>query len=217
MYARRGDSAGQRCCYYSPARLHRAPHEQAYDVFVHPNLSTARFDGRVSIEAAVVSATPYVILHALDMSVSSVSVQLAGGPLLDVSSVFLYAPQQVLVIGLHVPLPAGAVIRLNVTYHAALTESLVGLYRSSFVDSNGAMRALIVTQFEPTDARRAFPCWDEPDFKATFSISIVRPSGAGWIALSNMPTVGPPQPLSGSAGVVVETFARTPKVPLVSS
>lgn len=60
-----------------------------------------------------------------------------------------------------------------------------GLYRSKYVNEKGEETYAAVTQFESTDARRCFPCWDEPALKATFDISLTVPKDL--VALSNMP------------------------------
>ncbi|KAL1132751.1 hypothetical protein AAG570_010703 [Ranatra chinensis] len=84
------------------------------------------------------------------------------------------------------PLESGKRYRLYMNYTATLNDLLQGFYRSSYIDSTtNETRWLAATQFSPTDARRAFPCWDEPAFKAKFTISIGRPSNMG--SLSNMP------------------------------
>jgi puromycin-sensitive aminopeptidase len=54
-----------------------------------------------------------------------------------------------------------------------MNDQLRGLYRSTYTDDSGTVRSLAVTQFEATDARRAFPCWDEPDFKARFALTLI--------------------------------------------
>ncbi|OON22596.1 hypothetical protein X801_01494 [Opisthorchis viverrini] len=59
-----------------------------------------------------------------------------------------------------------------------------GLYKSVYTDDNGVNKVMLATHFEPTSARRAFPCWDEPDFKSVFSITLVVPSTL--TAISNM-------------------------------
>jgi aminopeptidase N len=73
---------------------------------------------------------------------------------------------------------------------------MAGFYRSKYV-VNGETRYMATTQFEPTEARRAFPCWDEPAIKATFNISLVVPKAL--TALSNMP-------VSGEQGMFLRIF-----------
>src|SRR5207244_11808915 len=63
--------------------------------------------------------------------------------------------------------------RLRLAFRGTLNDKLRGFYRSSYKDPNGEVRLMAATQFEATDARRAFPCWDEPDFKAVFAVTLV--------------------------------------------
>ena len=59
------------------------------------------------------------------------------------------------------------------TFTGILNDKLRGFYRSTFTDHHGKQRTIATTQFEATDARRAFPCWDEPDFKAVFRVTLI--------------------------------------------
>ena len=59
------------------------------------------------------------------------------------------------------------------TFSGTLNDKLRGFYRSTYKDERGATHSMAATQFEATDARRAFPCWDEPDFKAVFATTLV--------------------------------------------
>ncbi|HLA61374.1 MAG TPA: hypothetical protein VK626_03935, partial [Nitrospiraceae bacterium] len=63
--------------------------------------------------------------------------------------------------------------RLTMTFCGTLNDKLRGFYRSTYKDEHGATHSMAATQFEATDARRAFPCWDEPDFKAVFATTLV--------------------------------------------
>lgn len=74
---------------------------------------------------------------------------------------------------------------LTIYYDGILNDKMAGFYRSSYKDAMGNAKVMGVTQFEATEARRAFPCWDEPAVKATFSIKLVVPVELE--ALSNMP------------------------------
>src|SRR4029077_1158043 len=63
--------------------------------------------------------------------------------------------------------------RLRLAFRGTLNDKLHGFYRSTYKDAAGAAHTLAATQFEATDARRAFPCWDEPAFKAVFASTLV--------------------------------------------
>ncbi|XP_076648371.1 putative aminopeptidase-2 isoform X2 [Halictus rubicundus] len=95
-------------------------------------------------------------------------------------------------------------IILEIEYTGDLNEDMAGFYRSYYQNTNG-IRWLATTQFQPTYARSAFPCFDEPAYKARFAINIERPDN--YVALSNMPSakVTP----SNVSGRVWETFADT--------
>ena len=106
--------------------------------------------------------------------------------------------------------PAGAgfgpgAARLDISFSGALNDQLRGFYRSTYTDDAGRTRTIAATQFQSTDARRAFPCWDEPAFKATFEAALVvddallavsntaetgrRPAGDGRARISFAPTM----------------------------
>ena len=76
--------------------------------------------------------------------------------------------------------------RLKLEFTGSLTKGILGYYYSDYTDDNGKKKGLATTKFEPTYARRAFPCFDEPTFKSTYSVTLVRPS-KDYIALGNMP------------------------------
>lgn len=94
---------------------------------------------------------------------------------------------------------------LRILYDGILSDKMAGFYRSSYKDAEGNTKYMGVTQFEATDARRAFPCWDEPAIKATYSISLVIPSEL--VALSNMPVASMSQV---DPAVLTVNFEKTP-------
>lgn len=85
------------------------------------------------------------------------------------------------------PLPVSANAVLDMEFTGELNDKMKGFYRSKYFTSTGEERYAGVTQFEATDARRCFPCWDEPAIKATFDITLVIPQDR--VGLSNMPVV----------------------------
>lgn len=81
-------------------------------------------------------------------------------------------------------LPVGPA-RLEIAFEGEHNDRMNGFYRSQYKDADGNTKYMVVTQFEACDARQAFPCWDEPSVKATFSVTLVVPFALQ--ALSNMP------------------------------
>nr|CAD7418652.1 unnamed protein product [Timema poppensis] len=96
---------------------------------------------------------------------------------------------------------------LNIKFLGTLNDLLQGFYRSSYVDHvTGELRWLASTQFSPTDARRAFPCFDEPEFKASFEMSVGRREQM--VAISNMP-VRYSEPVADMPGWMLDHFHPT--------
>jgi puromycin-sensitive aminopeptidase len=105
------------------------------------------------------------------------------------------------------PLASGTGV-LSLEFAGTLNDKLKGFYRSKYTSADGQEeRYAAVTQFEPTDARRAFPCWDEPALKATFDITLVVPSNR--VALSNMNVISE-EPLKEDADLKCVKYATTP-------
>lgn len=90
-----------------------------------------------------------------------------------------------MVITTKTPLEGGHQYLISIKFDGKLSNSLSGYYRSHYETAGGQKRWLSITQFEPTYARKAFPCFDEPLMKATFKISLGRKDG--YTSLSNMP------------------------------
>lgn len=93
---------------------------------------------------------------------------------------------------------------LKIDFRGILNDKLKGLYKSKYVNTKGEEQYAAVTQFESTDARRCFPCWDEPALKATFDINLIVPPNLE--ALSNMPV----KSTSNTDDLIKYEFERTP-------
>ncbi|KAJ8380417.1 hypothetical protein SKAU_G00011950 [Synaphobranchus kaupii] len=150
-----------------------------YDLLIHPNLTTMTFQGTVAITVEIAEDTSKVVLHASDMKITKAMFQDKEVNILE------YKPWQQIAIKLPEDLKKGKSYVLTLEYNANLSTSYDGFYNSSYNDKNGVRRVLVATQFEPLGARKAFPCFDEPAFKATFLIKIKR--DLEYISLSNMP------------------------------
>jgi puromycin-sensitive aminopeptidase len=153
----------------NPHRLPRDVLPRRYDLTLRPDLPAATFAGEVHIEVDVVEPTPTVVLNAIELEVLEAWVTVDGRRL-D-AEVSLDEEAERASLALAEPLPTGPAT-VSLRFEGLLNDKLRGFYRSTFVDDEGAERTIATTQFEATDARRAFPCWDEPDLKARFAITL---------------------------------------------
>ncbi len=161
-----------------PYRLPRTAAPVRYDLELAPELDAATFTGRVRIELSVLEPTRELVLNAAELGIESCAVN--GQP----CAVSLDEPLERLTIALPAPLGPGTAT-VEIVFNGTLNDKLRGFYRSTFTDDSGVSRVIATTQMQSTDCRRAFPCWDEPDFKAVFSITlVVEPE---LVAISNGP------------------------------
>lgn len=102
------------------------------------------------------------------------------------------------------------VVRIN--FIGILNNQMRGFYRSTYIGLDGTTKIIATTQFEPTDARRAFPCFDEPALKATFQVTVTIPSSLQCI--SNTPTQSIHTKIQDGTGKMIKTvtFQVTPKM-----
>uniref|UniRef100_A0A1A8GD29 Aminopeptidase n=1 Tax=Nothobranchius korthausae TaxID=1143690 RepID=A0A1A8GD29_9TELE len=166
-------------------RLPRTISPLHYDLTIHPNLTTLDFTGVVRISLDVHEDTSAVILHAKQMEISNVLLLAPEGarPL----KVLEYPGFHQLALMSDSVLTKGRKYEVQLEFAANLSDSFHGFYKSSYRTSSGEVRTLASTQFEATFARGAFPCFDEPAFKANFTVQIIREPRH--IAISNMPKV----------------------------
>ncbi|XP_070821369.1 endoplasmic reticulum aminopeptidase 1b [Chaetodon trifascialis] len=154
-----------------------------YDLTIHPNLTTLDFSGVARIKLDVHEDTSTIVLHAKQMQVSNVLLLAPEGvrPL----QVLEYPRFHQLALLSDSVLTKGRRYEVLLEFAANLSDSYHGFYKSSYRTRSGEVRVLASTQFEATFARAAFPCFDEPAFKANFTIRIIREPRH--IAISNMP------------------------------
>ncbi|XP_036454683.1 endoplasmic reticulum aminopeptidase 2 isoform X2 [Colossoma macropomum] len=158
-----------------------------YHLLIHPNLTTLRFNGSVKIEIDVKNNTNWVVLHSKNLEITAATVlDESEAHLFDKAlPVLEYPPHEQIAIFSPKILTSGEKYFLYLEFSAALSDGFFGFYKSSYKTTEGETRVLASTHFEPTSARLAFPCFDEPIFKANYSVRIRR--GPSHIALSNMP------------------------------
>uniref|UniRef100_A0A8B9QL75 Aminopeptidase n=1 Tax=Apteryx owenii TaxID=8824 RepID=A0A8B9QL75_APTOW len=158
-----------------------------YDLLIHPNLTTLTFSGSAKIEITVTQQTSSVILHSKRLHITKAAIEAGGARSVQEVQVLEHQPFEQVALLAAEPLRPGHSYTVSIYYSANLSESFHGFYKSTYRTQNGELRVLASTQFEPTAARMAFPCFDEPAFKARFSIKIRREPKH--LALSNMPVV----------------------------
>jgi len=168
-------------------RLPRIVTPVRYELTLEPDLTNFSFAGTCRTEIEVTSATGVIVLNAIELQVTSASVIGPDGREQPATSIHLDEATERLTLEFAAPLPAGSAT-LVTAFTGTLNDKLHGFYRSTFTDTDGNDQVIATTQFEATDARRAFPCWDEPDFKAVFSITLV--VDADLAALSNASETG---------------------------
>jgi puromycin-sensitive aminopeptidase len=152
-----------------------------YDLELAPDLDAATFSGTAEVTVIATEPVEELILHALDLEIAEAWLEGPAGERIDATPTF-DAPSETVTLTLSAPAAAGT-WALHTRFSGELNDKLVGFYRSTFTDDAGATHTLACTQFESTHARRAFPCWDEPAFKATFAIRLVVADGL--FAVSN--------------------------------
>jgi len=185
----------------TPGKLPKTVVPSAYRLDLVPNLDKLTFTGAEEIDIAVAKATDSVTLNQNDLAIDSVALKGEDGAK---ATVTLDGKAQTATFKFPHALSPGK-HTLSVSYSGPITAQPAGLYYNDY-DVNGAHKRMLVTQFEATDARRMFPGWDEPAFKATYTLSVTVPQS--FRAISNTP-VAHEEP-AGSAKKV--TFGTTPKM-----
>src|SRR5215813_8746547 len=157
-------------------RLSKSVRPVRYDLRIEVDLDAWRFRGSEEIELILDEPTGTATLHAAELEITAAHAVLSDGPPLK-ATVALNPIAETASLHFERPLPAGTA-RLRLDFRGTILARLRGFYRSQ---KDGARYA--ATQFEAADARRAFPCFDEPEFKARFALTLVVPSSL--TAISN--------------------------------
>ncbi|CAF4959387.1 unnamed protein product [Pieris macdunnoughi] len=178
------------------------------DITSTPNVTPFTFDGEVTIDLTVLTATNEIVLHCNDLTIHELTLTTATGIAVALeNNIFTCEmPYSFLRVRATSQLTPNTQYTLKSRFSGNLQTNMRGFYRSWYKDSNGQKRWLGSTQFQPGHARQAFPCYDEPSFKALFDITIIRDSTLQ-PTVSNMPI----KATEIGTGRVSETFYTTPK------
>ena len=166
--------------HIDPFRLPHTVRPTRYEVRLRPSLSGASFTGAVQIELAVDQPTDVLVLNADELAIIRCDVdgQSATWELEPETERLIITPAERVDSGTSV---------LSIEFDGVLNDKLRGFYRSTYTDDDGVEQVIATTQMQATDCRRAFPCWDEPEFKAVFAITLDVDDGL--TAISNAPEI----------------------------
>ncbi|SEM51296.1 aminopeptidase N [Sphingomonas gellani] len=181
------------------ARLPSTVVPVAYDIAVSPNAAALTFSGTETVTVDVKAPTRTVVLNAADLSIRSAAVD--GRK----AAVSLDKEGQRLTLTLPSALAAGR-HALTLAWDGKINQSAAGLFAIDYSNTDGSKSRMLATQFEAPDARRFAPMFDEPAFKATFTLSALAPKGQ--LAFSNMPATS----VATEGAMQRYRFATTPKM-----
>ena len=174
-----------------------------YQITLQPDMENFTFDGLEVIDIDIKEATSEIVLNAADLRVPA-AMLIRDGQWIRSESISLDEENQTVTVSFAEPVQPGHA-QLDLRFVGELNDKLHGFYRSQYVNPEGEVSYLATTQFEATDARRAFPCWDEPACKATFQLTLNIP--ADMVAVSNTPIL---EQAGLDAGFKSVMFGRTP-------
>ncbi|MGE5256229.1 MAG: M1 family metallopeptidase [Hyphomicrobiales bacterium] len=173
-----------------------------YRLRLVPDLRRFTFEGQVEIRIHLSQPADKVVLNAADLAIWSCDLKMADRLTPCAFRIDLQTEE----LGIQLPQAMAGEALLSIAYTGRINDRMAGFYRSAYVHK-GRKRYIAVTQFQESDARRAFPCMDHPGCKATFDIEME--VGRGMAAVSNT-AVKMEKPLKGGRRCVI--FETTPKM-----
>src|SRR6266568_8348238 len=186
---------------FAPAqRLPEIASPENYKLTFTPNFDKDNFTGEETIQLRVLKPTTEIVLSSADIECQETSITAGGST--QTAKVTLDKEKEMATLAVDKPLAAGPAT-IHIKFTGILNDQLRGFYLGK--DEQG--RKYAVTQFEATDARRAFPCFDEPAYKATFDVTVV--ADKGMTVISNTNAISD---VDGPVEKHTVRFAATPKI-----
>jgi aminopeptidase N len=183
----------------TPGKLPKQVVPLEYSIRIVPDVSKFTFSGSETVKLKASAPVRELVLNSLELEIAKASID---GTQLSAAAIKLDPNNELLTIALPNELAIGE-HSLALEFSGTITPKGRGFYYMPYQEQGtGAKRIALGTQFEPSDARRFFPCWDEPSFRARFQLTAVVPEN--WLAVSNMPVeserkIDPPSPNTGPA------------------
>ena len=175
-----------------------------YKITLKPDLERFTFEGEETIRINLAKPERRITLHAAELAIETAEVIKGSETFFALSTKYDEKAETATFLFPKL-LPRGA-LRLRLVFRGVLNDKMRGFYRSHYL-AEGKKHYIATTQFESTDARRAFPCFDEPRAKAIFDINLIVPQES--VAISN--TI-PTEIREHASGYKVVMFAPTPKM-----
>ncbi|KAK5134292.1 hypothetical protein LTR08_006721 [Meristemomyces frigidus] len=185
-----------------------------YDLTLEPDLESFKYEGTVTIHLDVVEDTKSISLNTIDIDILETKITSGETVISSAPKITYNDDTQTTKVDFDQVIPAGSKATLFHKFTGTLNDSMAGFYRSSYKDAEGKEKYMATTQMEPTDARRAFPCFDEPALKATYTVTLV--ADHDMTCLSNMDVSGEKDVHSHMAGKKRKAVTFNP-TPLMST
>uniref|UniRef100_A0A0K0DBG3 Aminopeptidase n=1 Tax=Angiostrongylus cantonensis TaxID=6313 RepID=A0A0K0DBG3_ANGCA len=180
-----------------------------YELKIVPDMTAFSFTGSLNLTVRILSPTNVLKLHMMSIKIDAAKVTLSDGTVLDDLNHVYDQKFNITTIDLGAGVTPQTIV-LSLEYTGEINDKMRGFYRSWYKDDQNREKFLASTQFESTYARYAFPCFDEPIYKATFDVSLV--VDPGMTAISNMPAMAAtPCEYHGLKKIWVK-FDRTPQM-----
>ncbi|XP_075033123.1 puromycin-sensitive aminopeptidase [Mixophyes fleayi] len=177
-----------------------------YGLCLKPDLIDFTFEGKLEAAVEVKNATNQIVMNCADIDIITASYAVEGDEEIHATGFNYQNEDEKVTLSFPSTLQTGFGM-LKIDFVGELNDKMKGFYRSKYTTASGEVRYAAVTQFEATDARRTFPCWDEPAIKATFDVILIVPKDR--VALSNMNLIER-KPYPDDDSLVEVKFARTP-------
>ncbi|KAH8890987.1 hypothetical protein GQ53DRAFT_747240 [Thozetella sp. PMI_491] len=183
-----------------------------YHVTLEPDFKNLNFTGTVVVDLDVAEDSKSISLHTAEIEVHGATLRSAGQVISSTPAIAYDEAAQVTKFDFDNGVAQGTAAQLEVKFTGILNDKMAGFYRSTYKNPDGTDGILAVSQMEPTDARRAFPCFDEPSLKAEFTITLI--ADKNLTALSNMDVASETDVQSEITGTTKKavTFNKSPKM-----
>ena len=168
----------------TPGKLPKDVVPKSYDIRLKPMIEQRTFTGSETVLVDVRKPVKTITLNANALTIPSAKLLTAEGKVEEAAKVSLDPKEQTVTLAFDKEVTAGT-HQLALDFAGKINEAGEGLFYATYQEDSGAKKTMLGTQMEPTDARRMFPCWDEPSFRARFRLTTTVP--ADFTAVSNMP------------------------------